>query len=440
MLRVFVLDKNHNPLMPCHSARARELLSTGKARVLKRVPFTIVLINREEGAVQPVEVKVDPGSKTSGIALVADAKRGKKVAFAINLEHRGHAIKESLDKRRAIRRSRRARKTRYRAPRFDNRRRGKDWLPPSLQSRVDNVVHWVNRIKAAAPVTAVAVETVRFDTQKIRNPEISGIEYQQGELLGYEIREYLLEKWQRTCAYCGKKALPLQFDHIHPRSRGGTDSITNLTLACSPCNQRKSNQSVKDFLQDEVKLNKLLDRAKAPLKDAAAVNATRYVLGNSLKKLGLPLSFWSGGRTKKNRVSQGYAKDHWIDAACVGETGEQVSIRPNVRCLLIKAQGRGSRQMCRMDRYGFPRTGAKAEKRVFGFQTGDLVKAVVTKGKKQGVYIGRVAVRSTGNFNISVEGGVVQGIHHRYCRLIQRNDGYSYAYMTVNTQGGSSSP
>lgn len=130
----------------------------------------------------------------------------------------------------------------------------------------------------------------------------------------------------------------------------------------------------------------------------------------------------------KKTEPHGYAKDHWIDAACVGETGEQVYIPPNLRPLLVKAQGRGARQMCRMDRYGFPRTAAKAEKRVFGFQTGDLVRAVVTKGKKEGAYIGRVAVRTTGNFNITVKKVVVQGIHHKFCHLIQRNDGYSYGW------------
>ncbi len=404
MLRVFVLDQNQNPLMPCHPARAREILSSGKAKEIRRFPFTIILIDRQGGEVQPTQVKVDPGSKTSGVALVADAKRGKKVVFAFNLEHRGHAIKESLDQRRGIRRSRRARKTRYRAPRFDNRRREEGWLPPSLKSRVDNVRHQVKKISSVSPVDTIAVETVRFDTQKLRDPEISGVEYQQGELLGYEIREYLLEKWQRTCSYCGKKDQPLEIDHIHPKSRGGTDSVTNLTLACSPCNRRKGNQPAKDFLKEsvkgEAKLKTLLAQAKAPLKDAAAVNATRYAIGNSLKNLGLPVSFWSGGRTKKNRTSQGYAKDHWIDAACVGETGEQVYIPSNLCPLLIKAQGRGSRQKCRMDRYGFPRTAAKAEKRVFGFQTGDLVRAVVTKGKKEGTYIGRVAVRSLGGWLI----------------------------------------
>lgn len=238
MLRVFVLDQNQSPLMPCHPARARELLSLGKAKVIRRFPFTIILIDRQGGEVQPTQVKVDPGSKTSGVALVADGKRGKKVLFAFNLEHRGQAIRESLDQRRGIRRSRRARKTRYRAQRFDNRRREEGWLPPSLKSRVDNVCHQVKKVSLVSPVDTIAVETVRFDTQKLRNPEISGVEYQQGELLGYEIREYLLEKWQKTCAYCGKK-----------------------------------------------------DQRFEPLKDAAAVNATRYAIGHSLKNLGLSVSF-----------------------------------------------------------------------------------------------------------------------------------------------------
>lgn len=426
-MRVFVLDKNKRPLMPCHPARARKLFNSGKARVYRRYPFTIILTQREGGDLQEIELKIDPGSKTTGISLVAHFKGVSILIWASNLKHRGDKIHKLLEKRRAVRRSRRQRKTRYRTPRFNNRSRKKGWLPPSLKSRVDNVYAWAKKLYGISPLTRIEVETVRFDMQKMQNPEITGIEYQQGELLGYEAREYLLEKWGRRCAYCDRENVPLQVEHIVARANGGTHRISNLTLSCGRCNQRKGIQDIREFLSKKTKkLKKILSQAKAPLKDAAAVNMTRYAIGDALKKLELAIGFWSGGRTKYNRVNQGYPKDHFIDAACVGESGAQVIIPENFRPILISATGRGTRQVCRVNRYGFPRTNAKRTKRIRGFQTGDLVQSKVTNGKKAGLYQGRVAVRASGNFNITTGKGVVQGINYRFCRQIHRCDGYNY--------------
>ncbi len=427
MQRVFILDHNKKPLMPCHPARARKLLKNGKAAVYRRYPFTIIMKCRVGGDLQPIEIKFDPGSRTTGIALVGHFDRGSEVIWAGNLNHRGLQIKRNLDSRRAVRRSRRNRKTRYRPARFLNRRRPRGWLPPSLRSRVDNVKNWMIKLSRLAPLTQIAVETVRFDTQKIQNPEISGVEYQQGELAGYELREYLLEKWDRECAYCGAKNVPLEIEHIQARSKGGSDRVSNLTLACTPCNQKKGNKDIKEFLKRKPKrLKKIQAQAKVPLKDAAAVNATRYATGNVLKDFGLPITFSTGGRTKFNRTTRGYPKAHWIDAACVGESGAKVVIPPAITPLIITAKGRGSRQKCSMNQYGFPRTSPKKHKRVKGFQTGDIVKAVVTKGKKIGTYIGRVVVRARGSFDIGIGKKKVSGISYKYCQLIQRVDGYEY--------------
>ena len=232
MNKVFVLSSTKLPLMPCLPERARELLSKGKAAVYRAVPFTIILKDRADGDTQDIEFKTDPGSKTTGLALVADyEKRGKTLLFAANLTHRGGAMKNNLESRAALRRGRRGRKTRYREARFDNRTRpdncGGKWLAPSVKGRVDNVKVWYDRFLSRTPITSAAIETVRFDMQKMVNPEISGVEYQQGTLAGYELREYLLEKFNRTCAYCGKKDVPLQIEHIHPKSLGGSDKTSN---------------------------------------------------------------------------------------------------------------------------------------------------------------------------------------------------------------------
>jgi 5-methylcytosine-specific restriction endonuclease McrA len=280
---VFVLDSKKLPLSPVHPGRARILLSSGKAAVYKRYPFTIILrMAIEHPEVQPLRIKIDPGSKTTGLAIVNDATGD--VVFAAQLQHRGQAIKKALESRRVVRRGRRQRKTRYRKPRWQNRKRRTAWLPPSLESRIHNVITWVQRLRRLAPITAISQELVKFDRQHLDNPEISGVEYQQGTLAGYEVREYLLWKWDRQCAYCGKKDVPLQVEHIHPRAYGGTNRVSNLCLACEKCNLAKGKQDIRVFLANKPEVLKgILAQAKAPLKDAAAVNATRWALYERLK-------------------------------------------------------------------------------------------------------------------------------------------------------------
>ncbi len=184
---VFVLDRDRTPLDPCHPARARELLRDGRAAVLRRFPFTIVLHDRTRAAsvVQEQRLKIDPGSKTSGLAIV----QGPRVVWAAELTHRGQRITAALLSRQAIRRGRRQRQTRYRQPRFLNRTRPAGWLPPSLHSRVANVMTWGERLARLCPLTALSQELVRFDMQRMQHAEIAGVEYQQGELAGYEVRE-----------------------------------------------------------------------------------------------------------------------------------------------------------------------------------------------------------------------------------------------------------
>jgi hypothetical protein len=187
MSRVFVLDTYERPLTPCHPAQARRLLTRGKASVFRRYPFTIILKEAVPDAQPaPLRLKLDPGSKTTGIALVNDASG--QVVFAAEVAHRGHQVAQDLRSRRAIRRGRRNRHTRYRPARFLNRRRREGWLPPSLESRIANVLTWTLRLMRLAPVAAISQELVRFDTQIMQTPDISGVEYQQGTLAGYEVR------------------------------------------------------------------------------------------------------------------------------------------------------------------------------------------------------------------------------------------------------------
>lgn len=179
MSHVFVVDTDTQPLTPVHPGRARLLLKAGKAAVYRTYPFTIILKRRvEEPTPAPLRLKIDPGARTTGLALVDDA-RGE-VIWAAELTHRGETIKRALEQRRALRRARRTRLTRYRASRFDNRRRRAGWLPPSLLSRLANILTWVRRIRQRCHVAALSLELVRFDLQKLANPDIAGVDYQQG--------------------------------------------------------------------------------------------------------------------------------------------------------------------------------------------------------------------------------------------------------------------
>jgi len=261
----------------------------------------------------------------------------------------------------------------------------------------------------------------------MQTPEISGKEYQQGTLAGYEMREYLLDKWQRACAYCGATDVPLQVEHIQSRARGGTNRISNLCLACEPCNLAKGTQDIRDFLASRPEvLARVLSQATTPLTDAAAVNVTRWRLFECLQATGLPVETGSGGLTKYNRSQRSLPKTHWLDAACVGTSTPDQLATASVVPLLIEATGHGTRQMCGTDEHGFPTRHRQRRKVHFGYQTGDLVRAVVPGGKYAGVHVGRVLVRATGSFDIRTKQGRQQGIHHRHCRPIHRNDGYSY--------------
>ncbi|MED7820904.1 RNA-guided endonuclease IscB [Streptomyces chiangmaiensis] len=438
---VAVLDKNGRPLMPCHPARARKLLARGRAVIVQSIPFAIRLKDRvaEDSDVSTVSVRIDPGSKGTGIAVTTDVEHidpamgevttSRRGLLAVELRHRGSQVHGSMQQRANYRRRRRSANLRYRAPRFSNRSRPAGWLAPSLQHRVDTTMSIVTRLMMLFPVTELHLERAAFDTHALSlgREDLNGVEYQQGALAGYEVRQYLLEKWGRTCAYCGAKNVPLQIDHIRPRARGGSDRVSNLTLACGPCNQAKDARPVEEFLAGKpARLARLLAQAQAPLGDAAAMNATRWQLWQALKSPGLPVSAWSGGRTKYNRAVQGLAKSHTLDALAVGEisTSTRIVRHPDM-VLVTSACGRGSYARTRTDKHGFPRLYLPRQKQHYGFSTGDLVRADIPRGKYQGTYTGRVAVRASGTHRIPVPGGYAD-THHSNLRLLQRGDGYAY--------------
>ena len=420
---VIVIDKRKRPCNTISAAYARILLFTKQAVIHKRFPFTIRL--RNDNAVlkdRNYTVKLDPGSRTTGVAITDNQDQ---VVMLAEIEHRGHIIKRNLNSKRAIRHFRRQRKTRYREARFQNRTRPEGWLAPSIKSRADNVINFIKKYKKLINVNKVMIENVSFDTaQMSSDTKLWGSDYQQGPLYDTNLRDFIFSKTKGRCSYCGEKAE--EIDHIISRSNGGTNSTYNLTPACRSCNEKKSNLSLKEFGKLMNKDYSQLEPKKLP-KDAAIVQSARNYMVKEITRIVPDTTTYDAWLTKYNRDQLGLSKQHYYDALSVGEIPTKFNFLTD-KILQISAKGRGSRQMCRMDSYGFPRTSAKSSKTVKGFQTGDIVKVVVPSGSKAGEYFGRVAVRSRGFFDIKTKSSLAKNIGYKFCCLLQRNDGYSYNY------------
>lgn len=370
-----VLDQQGKPLMPTtRLGKVYRLLKTKKAHIVSYEPFTIQLdYEPDTNIIQPMTLGVDSGAIHSGYS-VANEHREYYSAEVIARND----ISNRLSDRRMYRQHRRSRKTRYRQPRFDNRKnKKKGWLPPSLEQKVAAQVNEINHIHRYFPIETIIVETAEFDIQKIKNPDISGIEYQQGTLQGYNIRNYLLEKHGRKCFYCGKTVSGFEVEHMLPKSRGGSNRIDNLTLSCHDCNQEKDTLTAEEFIrqtlpakQAAVKL-KQLPHEKRLFKYMAYMNATRWTLYDAIKGTYPNVKMTYGYITKYNRIQAGLPKAHHIDAKCI--TG--FSTVPSTDQTVVKVKmRRHNRQLHRATfSKGHVRKAASLPTKVFGFRLYDLV-------------------------------------------------------------------
>jgi len=360
---------------------------------------------------------------------------------SVELQHRGDQIRKCMQQRARYRRRRRSANCRYRAPRSHNRPCAAGWLPPSLRHRVDTIYSQATRLCRYAPVTEIHVESVTFDTHSMSEGRpLTGAEYARGTLAGTNVRAYLHAKWDSACAYCGATRVRLNVEHIRARSRGGSSRISNLVLACVPCNEAKGSTPIEVFLADRPGLlAKILQQVKTPLHDAAAINATRWQLTDALSALGMPVHAWSGGLTKENRSAMGLEKTHTLDALSVGrldrESGDAI-VRVPRQVLVVKATGRGSYARTTPDRFGFPRLQRARAKRHFGYVTGDLVRATMPTGKWAGTWIGRISVRARGQHSLATSTGRIN-VSHWNLRLLQQGDGYGYSFRQEGTASAS---
>jgi N6-L-threonylcarbamoyladenine synthase len=323
---VYVISKNGQPLMPTENhTKVRILLKNKKAKLIKRCPFTIQLAYDSTNYTQDITLGVDSGSKHIGLSATAK----DKVLFESDVELRNNIV-DLLSTRRQNRKNRRNRKTRYRKPRFDNRKRKDGWLAPSVQNKVDTHLTVIHKVYEILPITKIIVEVASFDIQKIKNPTISCTEYQQGEQLGFwNIREYVLFRDGHICQCCKGKSKDkiLNVHHIESRKIGG-DAPNNLITLCETCH--------KGYHKGTVKLPKTIRRGMS-FRDATFMGIMRWAFYNKLKEIYPNVSLTYGYITKNTRIESGLPKDHYIDARCISGNPKAVSdgtvyYQKKVRC------------------------------------------------------------------------------------------------------------
>lgn len=305
---VYVLNKDGHPLMPTERCgKVRRMLKSGLAKVIKRCPFTIQLAYETTNVVQEVNLGIDAGSKTIGLSATTETKE----LYASEVKLRNDIV-DLLSTRRENRRSRRNRKTRYRKARFNNRNKPNGWLAPSILNKVNTHIKVVADVYKILPIKNIIVETASFDIQKIKNPEIQGVEYQQGEQLDFwNVREYVLFRDNHTCQCCKGKSKDkiLNVHHIESRKVGG-DAPNNLITLCEYCH--------KQYHLDNIKLPNKVKRG-ASFKDAAFMGIMRWAFYEQLKTMYPCVSMTYGYITKNIRITNNLPKEHYVDARCISK-------------------------------------------------------------------------------------------------------------------------
>ena len=301
---VYVVNKHGKPLMPCTPRKARLLLKKKKAKVFKKEPFTIQLLYGSTGYKQDITLGIDAGSKHIGLS----ATTSKLELFAGDVELRNDIV-DLLATRRQNRRTRRNR-LRYRKARFANRvhSKNKGWLAPSIEHKIQTHINIIEKIHKILPINKIVVETASFDIQKIKNPNIQGEEYQQGEQMGFwNVREYVLFRDGHTCQHCKGKSKDniLNVHHIESRKTGG-DAPNNLITLCETCHKKHH--------KGEIKLK--IKRGKS-FRDATFMGIMRNTLLKRLNNVYENVENTYGYITKNTRIRSNLPKDHYIDARCI---------------------------------------------------------------------------------------------------------------------------
>ena len=446
-----VVDAEEKPLAPCSPGKARQLLKSGRAKPYSRWDiFAIQLLDRvvPEEKIGQSTLGVDPGADHTGLAVFQQKANGARQGLlAVTIHHRGNQVKKGIEQRSNYRRSRRFR-LRNRPARFDHRPKPKDWLAPSLQTRLGNTTTWIPRLQKLIAINQILVETMKFDTQKLQNLDIQGKEYQQGILQNTEKRAYVHDRDQNKCRYCGKpetKDNRLTLDHVIPRSNTtSSDRVSNLVAACYPCNQAKGNMPIENFLADQPELlAEIKTQLQKPLTSAGQSNTIMSQLRKHLHQLSCKVTETDAAHTAANRIITGIPKTHSNDALVLGELTQLTNLPPAIE---FQAKGHGRRQRCMPNKFGTPKGKAwpkycrardkgrdlpslppshKQRQLRFpdpnGISTGDYVRA----NNRNGTFTGYAMIHIQGK-GVVLSGGHKPAITARIrnTRLLRRNHGY----------------
>lgn len=319
---IYVKNKDGKAIMPSErGGRIGYLLRHGKAHVVSRVPFVVQLDYDSTTYTQDVNLGIDAGSKHIGVSASSE----KKELFAAQVELRSDIVK-LLSTRRELRRTRRNRKTRYRKVRFDNRKKKDGWIAPSVEQKVGSHLKVIRLAHKLIPITKTTIEVGQFDAQKIKNPDINGDEYQQGEQMGFwNVREYVLARDGHKCVHCkGKSKDPiLNVHHLESRKTGG-NSPSNLVTLCETCH--------KAYHHGEFDLK--IKRGSS-LRDAAVMNIMRWAVYERAKKVFGNVHLTYGYVTKHTRIENGIAKTHAADAFCIAKNVHAIRLSSFFMCRCV---------------------------------------------------------------------------------------------------------
>ena len=410
---VYVFNKHGEPLMPCSPRKARRLLRAGKARVIHRTPFTIPLLYGSAGYKQPVSLGVDAGTKPVGLSAATE----KQVLYEAEVLLRTD-IQDLLSSRRAFRRARRNRKTRYRKPKFLNRKTQQGWLPPSIQNKRDAHIKVIRNVTKILPITKILVEVAQFDIQKIKDFAIAGKEYQEGDQMGFwKVREYVLFRDEHTCqrGHGKSKDKILNVHHIESRKTGG-NAPGNLMTLCDTCHDRIHREN----------LTHSIKRTQESFRDATQMTVTRWFIYHGIQKAFSAVKLTYGYITKNTRITNAVDKSHMMDARCI--SGHPLAHSPKHTLLIKQVRGQ-NRQLPKATLLkGGVRKANKAPRYVFGYQLFDKVRY---HGQECFVF-GR---RASGYFDLRLLDGtkISAGVSYKKLTLIER----ASTLLIQTTKGGS---
>lgn len=403
---VYVINMDGQPLMPTERhGKVRRMLRDGKAKVIRRCPFTIQLLWPAGTETQPVTLGIDAGSKHIGVSATTE----NNVLYEADVELRNDIV-DLLSTRRESRRARRSRKTRYRKPRFDNRKRPDGWLAPSVRQKVQTHLTVVEKVQEMLPISKIVVEVASFDIQKIKNPEISGKEYQQGDQLDFwNVREYVLFRDGHVCQCCKGKSKDkiLNVHHIESRKTGG-DAPNNLITLCETCHKR--------YHAGKIELPKTIKRGMS-FRDASFMGVMRWAFYNELMAKYPNVNMTYGYITKDTRIENGLPKEHYVDARCI--SGNPTA-KPLGYYFYQKKVRSHNRQIHKQKILkGGIRKRNQAPYEVFGFRLFDKVKC---NGQEAFIF----ARRRSGSFDVRKLNGtrISAGISYKKLKLLEKRKSY----------------